>query len=402
MPIGAVPVEDLTTRQILYGARTTRFRYELLEHDPATGVDSLVGFLDGVEPGGSLNWSAHASVKKSGTLNIVDLPAAADGLTRIADVNIVTTRIRPVMVIDGLPEIPLSLYVVTASPEKWEATGRTYSVEMHDKSTVLAQDAVEVTYTANTSDTVLEIVRDVIESAGESIAIDGSESRTLLNPMVWEAGTTKLAIVNDLLNAINYNSLWVDGVGAFRVTPYVRPAQRSIRYTVLNDENGERIVRELTDGAESIYQPNWSRDRDTYKVPNKVVTVAQGSESAQPLSGVATNENPDSPYSYPSRGRWIVRPITGVEVPDYSAEVDPDAATEAFLNGVAQRQLIAASAVQARISVSTLPIPVELLDSIRFASTPAGIDARHTTQAVTIPLSYDGLMRLDLQEVIDL
>lgn len=401
LPTGMIPVRDLTTREILYGARTTSHRYELYTHDPVSGVDSLAGYLDGVK-GGSLSWSSAARVKKSGDVTVVDLPVAGAGLTRVEDVDLVTTRIRPVLIIDGLPEMPLSMYVVTAAPETWNATGREYALELHDKSTVLDQDAVGTTFTAGTSDPVLEIVQQVIESAGELITVDGSDVRTLTNPVVWEAGTSKLTIINDLLGALNYNALWVDGSGSFRATPTVRPALRSIRYSVLNDETGARMVRELTDGAESIYSPEWTRDRDTYAIPNEVVAVQVGTGDEEPLSGSVTNEDPDSPFSIPSRGRTIVRVLNGVETPDYSAEVDPEAATVAFLEAKALQTLIAVSAVQAAVSVKCLPIPVELLEAVMFASAPAGIDARHTIRAVALPLSFDGLMSLELQEVIDI
>jgi hypothetical protein len=402
LPSGVAPIRDLTTREILYGARTTTIRYELLEHDPTTAVDSLIGYLDGVTPDASVTWSAAATVKKSCTLSVLDLAVAAAGLIRIADVDIVTTRIRPVFVVEGLPEMPLGVYVVTASPEKWSGTGRAFSIELHDKSTVLEQDAVDATFTAAAGTPVLAIVADVVESAGERITVDGSEDRTLAAPLVWDAGTSKLAIVNDLLGSISYNALWVDGPGAFRTTPYVRPADRSIRYSVLNDAEGDRLVRELTDGDESIYSPDWSRDRDVYGVPNKVVAVATGTAEEAPLSGTATNEDADSPFSYPSRGRWIVRILTGVEVPDYSAEVDPTAATEAFLEAKARQSLIAASAVQAAVSLTCLPIPVELLEAIMFASSPASINARHTIQSAGLQLRFDGVMSLELQEVVDL
>jgi hypothetical protein len=402
LPTGMVPMRDLTTTEILYGARSTTFRYELLAHDPSTGVDSLIGFLDGVQPAGSLNWSASASVKKSGTLTVLDVASAAQGLIRIADVNLVTTRIRPVLIIEGLPEIPLSIYEITAAPESWADTGRSFALELHDKSTVLYQDEVDETYTADTTFPVLTIISSVIQSAGELISVDASETSTLLTPKVWPAGTSKLQIVNDLLGVLNYNALWVDGVGNFRATPYVKPADRSILYVVLNDDTGEAIVRELTDGAESIYTPDWSRDRDVYGIPNKVVAVQSGTGDTEPLSDFATNEDPTSPFSYQARGRWIVSTITGVEVPDYSADPDPVASTKAFLKVKAQQSLIASSAVQATVSVKCLPIPLELLDAIMFASAPADIDARHTVQSVQLPLQFDALMSLNLQEVIDL
>ncbi|MEX1078876.1 MAG: hypothetical protein WED09_07195 [Homoserinimonas sp.] len=402
VPAGVIPVRDLTTREILYGARTTSHRYELLEHDPLTGADSLIGFLDGVEPGGSLSWSSGTRVKKSGNLEVLDIPVAAAGLVRVGDIGLVTTRIRPVLVVEGLPELPLGVYVVTASPEAWSDTGRTFQLELHEKSTVLDQDAVEESFTADAVTPVLDVVKAVVESAGERISVDGSDTRTLTSPLVWDAGTSKLSIVNDLLSALNYNSLWMDGEGAFRATPYERPASRSIRYAMLNDEDGNRLVRELIHGDESIYSPEWNRDRDTYGVPNKVVAVQSGTGEGEPLSGSAMNENPESPFSYQTRGRWIVRPLGGVEVPDYSGEVDPIAATEAFLDAKALQSLIASSAVQAAVSVKCLPIPVELLEAVRFESTPAGIDARHTVRSVDLSLTFDGLMSLELQEVIDL
>lgn len=395
LPAGLVPVRDVTTREVLYGARSTAYRYELLEHNTTTGVDSLVGFLDGVRDGGSMQWSSSASVKKSCTLSVVDLVKAGPGLTRVSDVNLISTRIRPVLVIEGLPEIPLGVYVVTAAPEQWDATGRTYSIELHDKSTVLEQDAVEVTYSVGTSTAVLGLVKAVVESAGELIDVDASDTRTLTSPLVWEAGTSKLRIVNDLLDALNYNALFVDGVGNFQATKYVAPADRSVRYSMLNDDSGARMVRELSDGQESIYLPEWKRDRDTYKVPNRVIAVAAGGGDAEPLSGTVTNEDSTSPFSFPSRGRWVTRVLDGVDVPDLS-----EAATVTFLEDKARQTLIAASAVQAAVTVTCLPIPIELLDALVFASTPAGINARHVVRGVSLGLSFAGVMELELQEVI--
>lgn len=392
-----IPVQDITTKDVLYGARTTTFRYELLTHDTATGADSLLGFLDGVTPGGSLRWSASASVKKSGQITVADLDTAREGMIRVADIPLASTRIRPVMVIQGLPEIPLGVYVVTAAPETWEDTGRTFEVELHDKSTVLDQDQVAETFTADTTTPILQIVAGVIGSAGEQISVDASETRTLTTPMVWEAGTTKLRIINDLLDALNYNALWVDGSGAFRATPYVRPSARSTRYTILNDDTGDQLVRELTDGEQAIYSPDWTRDQDLYGVPNRVIAVQAASGDDEPLVGVAENLNPNSPFSYPSRGRWVARTLDSVDTPDGT-----EAETIAFLEAKAQQALIAASSPQAKAEIESLPIPVELLDAVRFAHTPAGIDSRHTIQSVELGLAFDGLMTLNLLETVDL
>lgn len=406
LPAGLLPVKDLSTEEILYGSRTTSFRFELLAHDSATGVDSLAGYLDGVEPDGSLRGEASQPVKWGGTLRVRDVEAAGvdaagNRLTRMADVDLTKVRIRPVRTIEGLGDTPLGVYLLNASPESWSGTGRTYDLVLHDKATVLDQDRVEETFTASSDEPILQIVAAVIASAGETIAVDGSDTRTLATPLVWEAGTSKLQIVNDLLTGpLGYFALSVDGAGNFRASPYVAPADRSTRYSMLNDAEGNRLRRELKDGAQSIYSPEWTRDRVSYNVPNKVIAVAAGSGDGPALIGIATNENPDSPYSYQKRGnRWIVAEPLRVEVPDMTAEADPAAATVAFLEAAALRSLIARSSVQAAIEVECLPIPVDLLEALTFENTPAGVSARHTVRSMTVPFTFDGLIGLSLQEV---
>lgn len=392
-----VPVRDLTTREVLYGARTTSFRYELLEHDPVTGADALVGVLDGVVPGGSLSWSAARSVKKSGMLPVLDLRAARPGMVRLAEVPLVRARIRPVLLVDGLPEIPLGVYLVSSAPEAWSGTGLRQEIELLDKSSALNEDEIEVSFTAGTAVPVLTLVRQVIESSGERISVDLSDARTLANPLVFEVGTSRLQIVNRLLEALNYNSLWMDGTGAFQATPQVRPAQRSVHYSMLSDPDG-RLLRELRDGAESVYESTWDRDRDVFGVPNRVIAVQAADGESEPLVGVAVNEDPASEFSFAARGRWITRTLEAVEVPEGSA-----GSQQAFLNERAQNTLIAASSVQATVNVRCLPLPVELLDAVLFASSLAGLDGvRHVVRAVEWDLRFDGLMGLTLQEAVDL
>lgn len=390
IPSGIVPVHDLTTDEILYGSRITSYRWEVLEH--SGGTDHLVGFLDGVVEGSaSLSWSLYTAVKGSGNLKVADLAAAQPGLVRVGDVPLSSARLRPVLVIEGLPEIPCGVFLISAAPEEWSEAGRVLSLELLDRATVLDQDVVDETYTVDAVTPILEAVATVIVSAGESIHVDATVVDTLTSAMVWPVGTTKLQIVNDLLGALNYNSLWVDGSGNFQATPYIVPAKRSPTYELLN------VARELVDGGTSIYSQEWSHDKDMFNVPNKVVAVQQATGDVAALTGEWTNTDPASPFSYPSRGRWITRVLDAVETP-----VGTDAEVIAFLEGKAQRSLIASSAVQAAVKVKHLPVPIRVGDVMRFANVPAGIDARHVVTAVTLDAHSLGLMESTLQEVIDL
>lgn len=392
IPPGIVPVKTLTTGEILYGDRETSYRWEVLTH--ASGIDTLAGYLDGViEESASLSWSLYQAVKGRGSLKVADLATAETGFLRIASISLPSARIRPVLIVEGLPEIPLGVYLFSAAPEDWEDSGRVYGLELLDKTTVLDQDCVEVSYTVDAATPILSAVATVVASAGESITVDAGVTATLAAPMVWPAGTSKLQIVNDLLAALNYMALWVDGVGNYRATPYVIPSARGITYEMLDG-----LPRELVDGEDSIYEDAWSRDRDFFDVPNKVITIQSGSGSVEPRTGVATNTEPTSPFSYANRGnRWIVKVIDGVDVPaGTNGEID------AALNAKARASLIATSAVQAEVSIKHLPIPVRVGDVTRFANVPAGIDTRHIFTSIDLEAHPLGMMSSKLQEVTTL
>lgn len=399
LPAGIVPVLELTTGDVLYGDRVTSYRWEVLTHNTSTGVDALAGTLDGVvEPSAQLSWSLYNAVKGTGSLKVNDLAAAAPGLLRIGDLALAAARIRPVLVIEGLPEIPLGVYLFSAAPEDWSGAGRVYGLELLDRCTVLDQDLLEVSYTVAAGTVVLSAVATVIASAGEAITVDAGATATTSSAMVWPAGTSKLQVVNDLLKVINYNALWVDGTGRFRATPYVVPASRSIGYELLNG-----VDRELVDGETAIYQETWSRDRDLFKVPNRVITVQSGTGDAAPLTGLATNTttdpaDPTYPFSYAARGnRWLAKVIDGVDVP---AGTVPQ--QQAYLDARARASLIASSSVQASVSVKHLPLPVRVGDVVRFANAPAGIDGRHVLTGIDLEAHPLGLMSSTLQEVVDL
>jgi hypothetical protein len=391
IPAGIVPVRSLTTGQVLYGNRVSSYRWEVLAH--AGGIDTLAGYLDGVlEGSASLTWTQNVAVKGTGSVKVSDLAVAAAGLMRIGQLSLSSVRLRPVLVVQGLPEIPLGVFLLSAAPEEWSGAGRVFKLELHDRATVLDQDLLDVTYTVDAATPILSAVATVIASAGESITVDATVTSTLTSAMVWAPGTSKLQIVNDLLSALNYTSLWVDGAGNFRATPYVVPANRGITYELLNG-----ISRELIDGATSIYSDVWARDRDLFKVPNKVIAVQAATGTAPALTGTYTNTDPTSPFSFPSRGRWVTKILSGVNTP-----AGADAAVIAFLAAKAQASLIASSAVQAVVSVKHLPIPLMGGDVVRFANAPAGIDKRHVVTSITLGAHALGLMDTKLQEVIAL
>lgn len=292
-----------------------------------------------------------------------------------------------------IPEIPWGTFLLEKASEEWEDTGRVWGLSLLDRTTVPSQDVVDQSYAVAAGTNILQEVRAILATCGEYMNIDASVSLATRTGMVWEAGTSKLNIINDLLDAAGYNSLWMDGWGNFQATPRVLPADRSIQYELLTG-----LTRELVDGERSIYSPEWSRERDSFGVPNKVIAVqAAGGEDDEALVGQWTNEDPASPYSYISRGRWVPWVLDSVDCPEGS-----DAEIIAFLEARARATLIQMSAVQAEVKITHLPIPVRVGDVLRFANTRAGVDARHVITRLDLDTSPTGLMKSTLQEVISL
>jgi hypothetical protein len=287
---------------LLVADRVTGYRFEVLDND-----ENERGMLTSVEPGGSITWDATASVKAGGSIDVTDVGDDIDWLN---------VRIRPVVVVSserGTAEFPVGVYLASAPVEKWTALGRVWSVELLDKNSVLDQDVwadpvsgLPATFTAKAGDNVADLVRLVIEGAGESAAgIPASSTATVPAALTWDVGTTRLKIINDLLEASNHLALWPDRYGVYRMVPYQPPAQRSPVYADLAP---------LSYGDTSLMDPEWQHDRDSYAVPNRFMAVSQGSGTTAPWVSVATNEDSDSPYSYPARGRWITETEEGVEV----------------------------------------------------------------------------------------
>jgi hypothetical protein len=364
LPTGLVPVRTFTADELLTGNRMTTFRFDLF-----TRAEAALGNLDGVEKG-EVDFTSSASVHSGGALEIVDNGQSVDWLN---------DRVRPVVIIDGLPEIRLGMFVFSEAPEEWGDTGRSWPVKLLDKTSILDQDEVEATYSLDAGTVITTAVATLITSTGETNLAVTPSTATLAGPLSWEAGTSKLKIVNDLLSVAGYFSLYCNGDGQFIAKPYVRPAARPIRY-------------EFLDGEQAIYSPDFVKDVDLFAIPNKFIAVGKGDATTAALVAVATNTDPASPYSIANRGRTIAKSVTGIE-----------AADQAVLDEYARRRLIELTSPTSSIDVAHMMVPdLTFNDAVRLRRVPAGVDARHVVTKMVVSFDATALVRSSLQEVVDL
>ena len=348
------------------GPRRESWRWELLNLD-----DSPAGTLDGVETG-RLEFSIFNTIRSGGSLtwagDVADMP----------DWNKV--RVQPHYMATfpngTTASWPLGIFLPAAPTVQHADDGATVSVELYDKLLVLDQDVVQNTYSVPAGSVVTTVVKAVITAASGSaslLAVTDSPE-TLSKAMVWEAGTSRLRIVNDLLASINYFSLWCDGLGAYRAEPYVAPLSRPLE-------------RNFRDDAESIYEAGFSHERDVFTTPNKVVLVGQSDGTTPALMSTAINED-GGPLSFAVRGRWIAHVEQGVE-----------ATSQAVLDALAVRRLAELQQTASVIEINHAPIPLDLNDAVAFRRQPAGLDLRAVVQSMTFSTDPGSLVRTRLREV---
>lgn len=357
-------------RRVLTGHRVESWRVDLLAAD-----DTPLGMLDGVS-GGSLDYSVHATIRGTGSLTV-----AGDAVTGVPWHQV---RVQPWCILTDpgtgqVHEWPLGVYLPTTPRVRHTDTGPAAEVELYDKLVVLDQDKLAETWTVDAGRVLTEAVAEVIAAAGETRVAITPSSATVATAMVWEAGTSRLRVVNDLLDAGNYFSLWADGYGVLRAAPYVVPARRGVAW-------------DFHDDHESVYTPELDLEQDAFEVPNLVVLVGTTSGETEAPKAEARNEDPASPWSFQSRGRWITHHETGVE-----------AASVTVLGDLAARRLVELSQVTATFEVEHAWVPLALNDAVSLRNQGAGVDVRCVVQAQSLSWDTDNpgrLVRSTLRQVL--
>jgi hypothetical protein len=347
-------------------SRRTHYTYELLD-----SLGNLKAPLRTVEQGGgSLEYAYDATLKSGGKLTFRDLGEQ--------DVDWVHDRIRvsvEVTPLDGPDREPRTWRLGVFIPTYDTVAGQGgMPVELHSRLVVLDEDALVDSLTLPAGTVATDAILSLIESNGEAPGIIEPSTATLPYDLVWEAGTSLLRVANDLLIASGFLVLNTSPEGQFRASPYVAPHLRPIRYT-------------FQPGIDCIYTPEWTHSQDTFFTPNRVVATAMGDADDEGLVGVATNEDPTSPFSYPNRGRWITKVFSGIE-----------AASQSAINTYALRQLVDYGAVTVRATLRHLVVPLETYDAIQLLL-PDGTSGRFVVDRTEIDVDAGGLTTTTLRQV---
>lgn len=340
--------------------RDERYRVALLTQQEAT----IQSELDGVS-GGVIDWNVDNEIRAAGNLDLKVVKSNKD-----IDWAKVRLRIDYILKWQGVEKVyPLGVYLPSADKAPRTATGGLLDIEFYDKTIILKQDKLAKSKSFAKNSKITDGVQWIFTSIGETkYAIDPSTKKLTKN-LFFAAGTSKLEIMQKLLDALGYFAIFVDGEGVYQCRTYRLPPQRPVVY-------------EFKEGDRSIHSAEWDLDRDGFEVPNRVVTRPLSTTSKR--SGLA--EDKTSRWGFNARGRWITL-----------LEENVDETTQAKLDAKAKSLLAANQDVHDKVTLKHAFLPVSMNDVVKFNS--QGYSGNFAFRSQTVTLQSEVLVESILEGV---
>lgn len=367
----ADPRDEFTTEQItdllLGAALEVDNGLELLDIDL-----NLIEDISDALVGGSISWSLKA------------------GIHRTCDLEITTTvqwgaqLVRPYVILSNgatTARWNLGVYMLTTPATRFGSSPRTYSVQGYDRLMLLNRE-VGADYTVTAGTTYRQALLDAFSAAGlTGVYIEGSAADNALPaakswPLVatdeadadqTDTPATWLRVVNDLLQAINFRSVWCNEDGTYQCVAYQAPGDRGPEWTFDADDAHLSIVGEDREQVQ-----------DVWDTPNKWVFRWKNGGTGIEGDGVYTVDESDA-----TNGDRLGRKLEWVSVIDY------DAASQAKLVELGDRRVAAdkRTVTTYELQTGTFP-PAGHADIYTYADTELG--AAQKVQAIQWKLPLDG------------
>lgn len=355
--------DEPTWESSLAGERTEVYGVDVLAadesllftmpYDPGDGSGVGAGVT-----GGSVSFNLDDRVVTGCQLSFV----RASGL-----VDWMSNRLRPWVSVNG-QRWNLGVFIPSSPDDAYTADAIRQDVTGLGKTSLLDGDSLDAPLSLSAGAQVVAWVELMIAiGTGESVTDIVPSDETLLHPLTWPAGTSRLDVINDLLGAIGYNPLWSDREGAWRSELWIYPANLA-----------PGVV--FAEGAAAIHSPTFTASQNTTGVPNKVICMTTGDDQNPGMISVATNEDPNSPYSYSRRGeQWVTKVYDGVE-----------ATSQAILDGIAAKNLKLNSTPPYYLSVTHAVVPLDGRQVVQFTS--AGVDRQVVVNEWGVTMTPGALM----------
>lgn len=291
------------------GTRKVSFQYRLLDGNNIPKCSLKV------EPGGDIALDADADIKRTGRFAIKDN----------GDINFQIDRIQPFFVVE-MPdgnhcEWPLGVFYMPTASKVRGMGGAWYDVEVYDTTAVLKNDSMETRTYFPAGKLYVDAVSELLTSTGAQNAAVTPSPLAFKNDREWAIGTSKLSIIKELLQEINYDDLYTDVNGIFIVRPYADPNNRVADYTYAADD-----FSVLYDGAVT--------EIDEFELPNVIVGTVNNPDNDEDIVYVYEINDPGNPLSITARGGRRV--VKNLQFKDITSVTELQAAVMRYANETSQ------------------------------------------------------------------
>lgn len=276
--------------------RTLDFEYHLIRDNAFLGL--LHAPLD---RGNTLRMDNGGEIKMSLSGTFSEQATDVDG--NEITVNFLSDEIRPMMIIDGV-EFPLGVYSVAKAVPSETNGIRRLKIEAFDRCWRVRDNYTEdILHFPAGMNYLAAIESQLIESGIENVLATPTSAVLTEDREDWEIGTSRLAIVNQLLGEINYNQLWFTTNGTAVLEPASVPTAENIEHTMSD------LPEDQLQGAVKIDRmlPAITRETDVYAAPNVFLCVCSNPDKDAAMVAKAENTNPQSQLSIRRRGRRIMK-----------------------------------------------------------------------------------------------
>ena len=289
----------------------------------------------------SLMADSSSQIKMSLRGKFLEVGRDVDG--KPVEVDWLNDEIKPVLKINGA-EYPLGILLPASATFEDGNDGKTVSIEAYDRSWRIrdTKRGTPVYFQAETL--YLDAVEAlVVESGIEMVARTDTDLALTEDREDWNAGTSNLEIVNQLLSEINYNEVWFDSYGAAVLEPKSDASAVNIQHVFTDKKPDPRNPKEV--GIVSIFS-GISKTADIYNAPNVYICICSNPDKESGMTAIAENVLPMSPLSIVRRGRRIV----AVEYVDNVASLEE-------LQAYAERKVSESILTGEQITVTTPLLP---------------------------------------------
>lgn len=333
------------------------FKYELL-----TDSNELIGEISSIE-NASVTYSSLSRLKQKATINIT--------LDTLSKIN-VNNRIRIIHVINGT-ETTIGTFLITTPCQEINPLFKYVNMECYSTLWLLDANKTTSRHVVGVGTNVANEIKRMISDYGVQVFIEDSPKSTSVT-REWEIGTPILDICNDLLQSINYTSLYVDKDGNFIAKPYSVPNDREIDFEYSEDD------------IDNIIESNLTSTLDYFNIPNVFVKYVNNPDTPE-LIALYENTNPQSPTSTVNRPRNV-----------HSEEVS-DVSDIQTLMDMCKRDLENVTSTYHRVSIKTAINPLHNFMNTIYVNLN-GINGRFTETDWNIECITGGTMTHELRESV--